>query len=239
MAVFPVEPRGYRDVVPKDSVSWEMPPLQPCWCSAQSGPCCCHGGTKPWGTWPCGQSNGHGRLVCPLNGSGVWRAVVPSSFLPRGCPGRDWADFLVTGLVWGGHPAWHPQGTGCNARGCREGASMASDVPAAVPALGLPLWGDQLKQPPHPHQWTEQPFSSSHGSDKGLAGNTVCLVLPQPAPRFSPGRPPPFPGQGPAAAGGPSWSLFTGCFSSLSPRGPGKLPGGKGWPYPVSPLLSR
>lgn len=28
MAVFPVEPRGYRDVVPK---SWEMPPLQPCW----------------------------------------------------------------------------------------------------------------------------------------------------------------------------------------------------------------
>lgn len=147
--------------------------------------------------------------------------------------------FPGNGACLGGHPAWHPQGTGCDARGCREGASMASDVPAAVPALGLPLWGDQLKQPPHPHQWTEQPFSSSHGSDKGLAGNTGCLVLPQPAPRFSPGRPPPFPGQGPAAAGGPSWSLFTGCFSSLSPRGPGKLPGGKGWPYPVSPLLSR
>lgn len=112
MAVFPVEPRGYRDVVPKDSVSWEMPPLQPCWCSAQSRPCCCHGGTKPWGTWPCGQSNGHGRLVCPLNGSGVWRAVVPSSFLPRGCPGRDWADFLVTGLVWGITLLGTPRGLG-------------------------------------------------------------------------------------------------------------------------------
>lgn len=168
--------------------------------SAQSGPCCCHRGMKPWGMWPCGQGSGHSRLVCPLNGSGVWRAVVPSSFLLWGCPGRDWANLMIMGLLCGGLPAWHPQVTGCHAWGCREGASRTSDVPAP----GLPLQGGQLKQPPHPHQWTEQPFSSSHGSDRGLAGNTGCLVLPQPALLFSPGQPPSFPVQGLAAAGGPS-----------------------------------
>lgn len=99
MAVFPVEPRGYRDVVPK---SWEMPPLQRCWGSAQSRPCCCHRGTKPWGMWPYGQGSGHGRLLCPLNGSGVWRAVVPSSFLLRGCPGRGWANVIDNGAPLGG-----------------------------------------------------------------------------------------------------------------------------------------
>lgn len=123
MAVFPVEPWGYRDVVPEDSVSWEMPPLQPCWGSAQSRPCCCHCGTKPWGSWPSGQGSGHGRLVCPLNGSGVWKAVVPSSFLLLGCPGRDWVNSVVMGLSGGGVTMHVPWGTGWHGRGCREGAS--------------------------------------------------------------------------------------------------------------------
>lgn len=95
---------------------------------------------------------------------------MPSSFLPGGCPGRDRANYVVTGLVWGGSPCMAPPGDWGHAGGCREGASMASDVPAAVLALGLPLQGGQLKQPPHPHHWTEQPFSCSHGSDKGTQG---------------------------------------------------------------------
>lgn len=146
---------------------------------------------------------------------------------------------MVKGLVWGVTLRGTPRGLSAMPGDAGKGPAWPSDVPAAVPALGLPLEGGQLKQPPHPQQWTEQPFSSSHGSDKGLAGNTGCLVLPQPALLFSPGQPPPFPVQGPAAAGGPSWSHFTGCSSSLSPRSPAEFPGGKGWPYPVSPLLSR
>lgn len=159
---------------------------------------------------------------------------------PRGLPRVRFGRFCGNGGSPGGatlagtHRGW------CRARGYGEGASIAGNVPAVALVLGLPFWGGGYrKQPPPPWQRTELPFTSSHGSGNGLAGNTARLVLPQPAPCSSPGAATSLPRAGAGGCG--SWGTVRGpsCFGSLSPCGPSVFPGGKEWPYPVSLLLSR
>lgn len=211
-------------------------------------------------TWSQGQGSGHGRLVRVLNGSGAWRAVVPS-FLLRdggrrcmGSPARRFDRFCGNGGLPGGATCLAATGPGCSARGCGEWASMAGNVPAAAPALGLPFfWGGgrgtdgsaKAAQLPPCQQRTELPFTSSHGSDDGLARNTVRLVLPRPTLHSSPGRPPPFPARGRwlQQPGDRAWSLLEGHSlpGASAPYPHAALAcflGGRGCPYPVSPLLS-
>lgn len=146
--MYPVELWGYRDVVPEDSTrrgdtTFASLP----WAQLSPEPAATVGQSRG-DTWSQGQGSGHGRLVRVLNGSGAWRAVVPS-FLLRdggrrcmGSPARRFGRFCGNGGLPGGATCLAATGPGCSARGCGEWASMAGNVPAAAPALGLPFfWG--------------------------------------------------------------------------------------------------
>lgn len=164
------------------------------------------------------------------------------------------ADFVVMEGCLGVPPVWQPRGLG----------ALPGDVGSGLVWLAMSLqqplpWGylffggggrgtdgsAKAAQLPPCQQRTELPFTSSHGSDDGLARNTVRLVLPRPTLHSSPGRPPPFPARGRRLQqpGDRAWSLLEGHSlpGASAPYPHAALAcflGGRGCPYPVSPLLS-